>query len=253
MQDVQVSPCCPRSAISTCSDDRPRQELAAREHMLDHGQLGPATPARSPAVSRRPAGLPSRCDSANQGRPRHPSHMLSDSLLMSTVKPDGPTAGGGDSPKSASSAPLRCSSSTGEGPVVGMSHHADDDHALEDGSDEDEPSYSDSARILDEAARILGRRMSDAVRSGSRQASSENVAGLGNDTPSETTVISPDLVSEPDVNPKLAGLRTVSSSKLSLSISAPILANPKCSGYFVEPVSCLFFWCPCPYPYHFVR
>ena len=33
-----------------------RQELAAREHMLDHGQVGPATPAfASPAVSRRPS------------------------------------------------------------------------------------------------------------------------------------------------------------------------------------------------------
>ncbi|KZT64540.1 hypothetical protein DAEQUDRAFT_732477 [Daedalea quercina L-15889] len=33
-----------------------RQELAAREHMLDHGQVGPDTPAfASPAVSRRPS------------------------------------------------------------------------------------------------------------------------------------------------------------------------------------------------------
>ncbi|EPS99548.1 hypothetical protein FOMPIDRAFT_1050581 [Fomitopsis schrenkii] len=33
-----------------------RQELAAREHMLDHGQVGPATPAfASPAPSRRPS------------------------------------------------------------------------------------------------------------------------------------------------------------------------------------------------------
>ncbi|KAL0576450.1 tyrosine protein phosphatase yvh1 [Marasmius crinis-equi] len=33
-----------------------RQELAAREHMLDHGQLGPATPASAtPAASRRPS------------------------------------------------------------------------------------------------------------------------------------------------------------------------------------------------------
>jgi len=165
--------------------------------------------------------------------------MLSDSLLMSTVKPDGPSAGGADSPKPPASAPHRRSSLTGERPTV---HITDYDHlpnsALEDGSDEEEPS---PARILDEAAEVLGRRISDAVRSsslpGSRQPSAEDVAGLGDDAPSETTVISPDLVSELDVNPKLAGLRMVSLSRASLPISAPILANPKCSGYFVEPVS----------------
>ncbi|KAH9933812.1 uncharacterized protein B0H18DRAFT_982187 [Fomitopsis serialis] len=32
-----------------------RQELAAREHMLDHGQVGPTTPAFTPAASRRPS------------------------------------------------------------------------------------------------------------------------------------------------------------------------------------------------------
>ena len=36
-----------------------RQELATREHMIDHGQVGPETPASafgiSPAVSRRPS------------------------------------------------------------------------------------------------------------------------------------------------------------------------------------------------------
>jgi len=31
-----------------------RQELATREHMLDHGQVGPSTPADTPVVSRRP-------------------------------------------------------------------------------------------------------------------------------------------------------------------------------------------------------
>ncbi|KAH9833166.1 uncharacterized protein C8Q71DRAFT_192483 [Rhodofomes roseus] len=32
-----------------------RQELAAREHMLDHGQVGPTTPAFTPVASRRPS------------------------------------------------------------------------------------------------------------------------------------------------------------------------------------------------------
>ena len=188
-------------------------------------------------MSRRSSGPSSLRDSATQGRPsitemrqRRPSHMLSDSLLMSAVKPDGLAAGGGDSPKSSASAPLRRPSLTGERPVVGDDHLPNS--ALEDGSDEDEASYFGPARTLDEAARILGRRMSDAVRSGSRQPSSENVAG--HDAASETTVISPDLVDR---------LRTLSLSRPSLPTSAPILANPKCSGYFVEPVSPSFTFC----------
>ncbi|KAJ3998375.1 hypothetical protein F5050DRAFT_1567358 [Lentinula boryana] len=74
-----------------------RQELAAREHMLDHGQVGPATPAISPAASRRPSTnqpqpvsrRPSRLGS--DSRPRRPSGLsfgsLGDSLTMSSMNP----------------------------------------------------------------------------------------------------------------------------------------------------------------------
>ena len=44
MSELSILPSCRLSVV--------RQELAAREHMLDHGQLGPATPADSPVTSR---------------------------------------------------------------------------------------------------------------------------------------------------------------------------------------------------------
>ncbi|GAV99965.1 dual-specificity protein [Lentinula edodes] len=73
-----------------------RQELAAREHMLDHGQIGPATPVITPAASRRPSTnqpqQPSSRRSSRLGsdsRPRRPSGLsfggFGDSLTMSSM------------------------------------------------------------------------------------------------------------------------------------------------------------------------
>ncbi|KAL0067179.1 tyrosine protein phosphatase yvh1 [Marasmius tenuissimus] len=57
-----------------------RQELAAREHMLDHGQLGPATPASAtPVASRRP--------STNQ-RPSRNSITMTPAHTTSTAGPN---------------------------------------------------------------------------------------------------------------------------------------------------------------------
>ena len=60
MQNVSVSgvsPLSPSNAGTESNTDS--QELATREHMLDHGQLGPPTPfvpsALSPPTSRRPS------------------------------------------------------------------------------------------------------------------------------------------------------------------------------------------------------
>ncbi|KAF9653644.1 phosphatases II, partial [Thelephora ganbajun] len=50
-----------------------RQELAAREHMLDHGQLGPPTPAFTPAESRRPS-----MNDVKSRRPSIPDQLGSD-------------------------------------------------------------------------------------------------------------------------------------------------------------------------------
>ncbi|TFK46775.1 hypothetical protein OE88DRAFT_1666997 [Heliocybe sulcata] len=75
-----------------------RTELARREHMMDHGQLGPATPAvpmgLSPANSRRPSmadqvsrpgpgrrgsgSMPDRRPSASATAPRRPSGLAND-------------------------------------------------------------------------------------------------------------------------------------------------------------------------------
>ncbi|KAL4269137.1 protein-tyrosine-phosphatase [Pleurotus pulmonarius] len=75
-----------------------RQELATREHMLDHGQLGPSTPAVSrrpstndPGPLRRPSTSQprSRLGSSTDTRPRRPSLLsFGDSLSMSTMTSD---------------------------------------------------------------------------------------------------------------------------------------------------------------------
>ncbi|KAK7061111.1 tyrosine protein phosphatase yvh1 [Paramarasmius palmivorus] len=85
-----------------------RQELAAREHMLDHGQIGPATPAsitpaasrrgstntaaqlsRNPSLSMTPANAPapvSRHPSMKSDtRPRRPSGLGMGGLTMSSL------------------------------------------------------------------------------------------------------------------------------------------------------------------------
>jgi dual specificity phosphatase 12 len=199
--------------------------------MLDHGQLGPATPARTPAPSRRPSAPATSQSNAISGsnaeRLRRPSRFLADplSLTMSTItqSPAEESAG-----KSDSTSPIQDPDPSSTS-------------ALEDGSDED-----DSPRLpqgptdtIDTVAKTLGRRMSEAIRTppAANAQLTEGVPGPGDDAQSETAVITlPDLAAELNTNTKLATLRSSSFSKMVLPISAPILANPKCSGYFVEPV-----------------
>lgn len=235
MQNVQVPHYGLNSSVLYLINAYTRQELATREHMLDHGQLGPATPAvRSPAPSRRSSALSSHRPSMTQvrpgvgsfteSRPRRSSHLLGDSLTMTTAEDLDPLS----------------------------------NSALEDNSDEDEPSTSQgmaasanlvysSAEMSDETAKILGRRMSDTMRSpltASKKPSSEDMKYMErspedvDNRPPETTFISPvDFSAALNANPNLAALRSQAPlSKVSSLISAPILANPKCSGYFVEPV-----------------
>lgn len=104
------------------------------------------------------------------------------------------------------------------------------------------------------AATILGRRLSDAVLASPTDTPSPE---LSPPPPPETSppahpptsFISPsDLAAQLYANPKLAALRSPmsmtmtpfqggrSSSPIQMPISSPILANSKCSGYFVEPV-----------------
>lgn len=255
-----------------------RHELAAREHMLDHGQLGPPTPAViSPANSRRPSRQSPR-PSMNQVRPvitgpteaprsRRPSNLLSDTLTMSSLA-QSLSGSNSQEPSPKDKAPpsaLSRSSSVGEKPSLGivpekeaLSSSAVDDSALEDDSEEESPAAGQTIGaggaeqlygiaghpLTNTHAKMMGRRMSDAVRStpDSNNPSDENIpeAKPHQDGPSTTHINAEDLAAELLTNPKLAALRSADGITPKIPVSAPILANPKCSGYFVEPVCAVY-------------
>ncbi|KAG6812879.1 hypothetical protein H0H92_015807 [Tricholoma furcatifolium] len=248
-----------------------RRELATREHMLDHGQLGPATPAvGTPAASRRSSSSTKSVSSLTQvrssgaisglGEPRarRPSHKgLGDTLTMSSMDVNS-NGGSGSS--------LSRRSSGDKPPLQMLPEHPpgsslQSTSALE--SDDEDPSgtVENLSSLSHEAARIIGRRMSDAVLSPlseplesplevlekARRASNDSqTLAPSAEKAITTTFISPtDLAAELYSNPKLAALRTSHIPSPSLGVSptpkpppqsAPILANPKCSGYFVEPM-----------------
>lgn len=253
--------------------------------MLDHGQLGPATPAaRTPATSRRPSALLSHRPSMNQtrpnvatiseSRPRRQSLLsFGDTLTMSPIGDSGSNADGDAQSKASNSAsPSSRRGSAGERSILrnlpevvrGSGDEDASSSALDDGSDEESPptSFAQSPTGLsNETAKLIGRRMSDAVLSPLTEVKEglfENIGNTGRapddarpslastETLRSTTFISPvDLAAELYANPKLAALRSPlaigmtpmqPASKVTTPVSAPILANPKCSGYFVEPV-----------------
>jgi dual specificity phosphatase 12 len=138
---------------------------------------------------------------------------------------------------------------------------ADDD---DDDDDDDEKSPE---QIHAEVAKFLGRRLSDAMMTPAPESNKDipstsdtipsagapeallapNEASAAIQEPITTHLISPtNLAAHLYASPKLASLRSPSfSSSLPTSptvapslpiISAPIVVNPKCSGYFVEPV-----------------
>ncbi|KNZ78667.1 Dual specificity protein phosphatase 12 [Termitomyces sp. J132] len=262
-----------------------RQELATREHMLDHGQLGSATPAaRTPAGSRRPStsarGLqPSNSlrwsggmsSGAAEPRPRRASILggLGDSLTMSSISNE--SSGVGAIPMSRRSSNDKLLRNLPEIP------HAQDGRsssALE--SDDEEPNVASElaasptdvaggpVEISHETAKFIGRRMSDALLSPTGEPKESPLDTLGklkhtlsdSQVPSQTsekslptTLISPsELAAELMTNPKLAALRAPHPGSQSTGVtqphtvakappqSPPILMNPKCSGYFVEPM-----------------
>lgn len=221
-----------------------RQELATREHMLDHGQLGPPTPALpslSPATSRRPSANDRGTSS------RRPSMSLGARALMESL-----------SMTSLSTSSLSMSALDTE-----------DDHELDEpknghAGDLPPPGVGvKSSRSSSMSMEGLGRDLSDAL-----DASVANYEGpsTGTATQSETVhVLSPvhesqdtsktggplqpqpstqyasplDLAAELHSHPKLAALRTppsLSMTGIRSVVSPPILMNPKCSGYFVEPM-----------------
>jgi dual specificity phosphatase 12 len=108
--------------------------------------------------------------------------------------------------------------------------------ALEDEDGDELKPFSGQAsdnEIPIEAARAVGRKMSDSV------IASKDFAPNGDDSSAPTVLASPaDLAAQLYTNPKLAVLRSGQVGIPSnVPTSLPIIANPKCSGYFVEPVS----------------
>lgn len=255
--------------------------------MLDHGQLGPPTPAaQTPASSRRPSiaqiqmTTRSRLGSMNDTRPRRPSG-LADSLSMSSLTMEEGNEDTPRSPTSSTQQPLRYSPSNDgirrpSGPLrpftnlprgvlesLSMSALDDTEDESEEGAGDKSPQSSGAEQIPSsrqaslsmEAAAWLGRRLSDAVLAMTPDTLSptdEEPANLdsaehADQLPEESTThfgSSGDLVAQLYANPKLAALRSpmgmkpilASTSKPQIQMSPPILANPKCSGYFLEPV-----------------
>ena len=230
------------SMLSSGRSSAVRRELATREHMLDHGQLGPATPVDSPVGSRRSSS------SQTIPIPRHPSESApcrpsrlsfssksNESLSMSSIEPT--TVG--------SAHPIHT--------LRSMAHTSMDSTSALDIEDEIDselisfPANPPSAELdlskdnVSIDAHILGLPLSDAVVS----VTDDNVQpeakskGAGDASlPIEHFIKPSELSLHLFANPTLAALRSTNSPVSPSSLnSPPILLNAKCSGYFVEPVS----------------
>ncbi|KAG6377395.1 hypothetical protein JVT61DRAFT_15191 [Boletus reticuloceps] len=251
-----------------------RQELATREHMLDHGQLGPATPALpslSPAPSRRPSndffpgpGSSSRCPSISlnvtisrrpsmtqsRSRPNSASNVadgrpavltalggrgLLESLSMSALETEEDDA---DMPTASSH---QGSTSTGTTSTAAAA-------AL--GSSSRRPSGSDVRPFRPSPLSMegIGRDLSQALEeslSSDATASPEEPTHRAPSPSVDITITKPiaspppggDLAAQLSSNPKFAASLSMTGLNGSrAALSPPILINPKCSGYFVEPM-----------------
>jgi dual specificity phosphatase 12 len=234
--------------------------------MLDHGQLGPPTPAvaLSPVVSRRPStGVAGR--RASQPRSRHGSTGrrpsieggvfagLAASLSMSALetddeddkpkvtKPPSRRASGTRSPRAAGTHSPRHSESRPRRPsfpgLTALSSLSMSVSAIDSDDEDGAPTR---------AAKMNGAKSPAATGT---IAESKPAAQVGEPpAPATGGLQSPaDLAAQLYANPKLAALRSPSGMSMTpiqtagarvdkASISPPILANSKCSGYFVEPV-----------------
>lgn len=235
-----------------------RQELATREHMLDHGQLGAPTPASlTPVVSRHPSmnnavrpRLGPGTGSSSSTRPRRPSGLGESMLSMSALDTDEDPA---DADGEADPTPRarRTSSDPARRPrlrplvsgfadltmsslsMSALETEDDNDSAPEDPA---EPQGHGQAPLPSThaftAASRLGRRLSDAVL-----ASPKDTSPTSPQDGAATTHFSSsdDIAAQLFAHPKLAAFR-MSPLQPAAAVSPPILVNPKCSGYFVEPM-----------------
>jgi len=208
--------------------------------------------------------------------PRRPSRPrlsfgLGDSLTMSTL--GGGARSTSEKPTSAFETESQMTSRLEDFRSVSkklMNSNSTMSSALEEDDDDDEDGEGGLAvdppqHIHVEAARLLGRRLSDALMTPLSNPSKEPAATSSQNTDSNaaanadiekpgnkfvtTHLISPaNLAAQLYANPKLAALRSPSfgssTQPLSQNIaqpksfvtSPPIIMNPKCSGYFVQPV-----------------
>jgi dual specificity phosphatase 12 len=287
-----------------------RTELANREHMLDHGQLGPPTPAvaLSPATSRRPSthdAAVRRSSSSSSRRPSAGALGMSRPRLGSSSGPtrpfaltpiDGPAGSGGlsamtsmsavddddhksvgqesDVPTGPATQPQRRSGSFGTDLrsrlLAGLFSGVPNNLAMSAlDTDEEESVGSTTAPSMTMSTTRTGSiDTADTVpspnpTSGTSETILENpnsapTTGKGRPPPALSTTSAgggtlqhgSDLAAQLQANPKLAALRSPGGLSMTpmtplqtgpktidkSSISPPILMNPKCSGYFVEPV-----------------
>ncbi|KZT02973.1 uncharacterized protein LAESUDRAFT_660706 [Laetiporus sulphureus 93-53] len=256
-----------------------RQELAAREHMLDHGQLGPATPAGalSPATSRRPSmhdGKPfspfspysppgSRRPSMHDSKPLNPLSPLSPSSPGPSRRPSThePTARSRLG-SNADNRPLRSSLLAMEG-AVQLGQDVSD--LLSESAVEEED--DDSGEEESPAPAPKGRREKEVQEAPVPPSLTSPVTEplpaipplVARRLSSSTGLSHPsDLAAQLYAHPKLAPLRSppaLSMTPMTSSsgapsptaskgfpFSPPILVNPKCSGYFVEPMQWMEFF-----------
>ncbi|KAG0706920.1 hypothetical protein DFH29DRAFT_899046 [Suillus ampliporus] len=216
-----------------------RQELATREHMLDHGQLGPPTPALpslSPATSRRPSANgrpPSRRPSASLGGRGLMESLSMSSLSMSALETE-------DDPE------LDEAEHAGDPPASGVHVKSSRRSSMSmEGLGKDLSDALDVAVVTDEDPPSGMAAQSETVRVLSPVHDSRDASKTSGPAPPQPTTqyASPlDLAAELHSHPKLAALRTPQSLSMTginvprSVVSPPILMNSKCSGYFVEPM-----------------
>ncbi|KAG8216902.1 protein-tyrosine phosphatase-like protein [Butyriboletus roseoflavus] len=252
-----------------------RQELATREHMLDHGQLGPPTPALpslSPVPSRRPSNA---IPFAPLSRRPSASLNVTISRRPSTSQPRSRLNSGSNGIGEGRQAVLAALG--GRGLLESLSMSALETEDTADESEADEPASSTAAPLNPPSRRpsgsdvwpfrpsrrsmeAIGRDLSHALEESMADDAVESPEALGASSPSVDTIkrtsspqpistggtqyaSSTDLAAQLSSNPKLAALRTAASLSMTglngskvAGMSPPILVNSKCSGYFVEPV-----------------
>ncbi|KAI8976656.1 hypothetical protein BD414DRAFT_467005 [Trametes punicea] len=267
-----------------------RQELATREHMLDHGQLGPPTPAvLSAATSRRP--------SMNDAKPLSPlasgtpsARRASSSGAKAALQGVPPISPSGTNSRRQSmndvlsrsrlgsiseNRPLKSSLLALDSVSAQIGQEASDSlsgSAIDEDSSGDEPPKSDEGHSDDEdmpqsEAAATATKTDDGSSRDAVAEKADVVTPLPSQRPplsvSSSYVHPSDLAAQLAAHPKLAALRAPSGLAMTPAsggasptrstpqspgavhtkspshfapVSPPILMNPKCSGYFVEPM-----------------